>query len=445
MKKLIFPFISAFALSISSCSSDGGGSDETAQSPNIQWQKVFGGSSFDYASSVKLTNDGGYIFIGYTLSNDGDITGNHGGYDFWVVKLDNNGLVQWKKTYGGSYLEFAYSIEPTQDGGYILGGYTQSNNGDVSGNQGFNDIWVVKIDSTGNIQWQKTLGGSSSDIAKSIVQTGDGGFIVAGHTDSHDGDVSGFHGSLDFWVVKLDSNGAIQWQKVLGGAADDIAESVKLTGDGGYIVAGYTRSNNDDVSGNHGLNDIWVVKLNSNGDILWQKTLGGSNFDEAKSIQQTVDGGYIIAGSTYSNNGDVSGYHPSNSIYGSDDAWIIKINSNGDIQWQKCLGGSNFDQAKSIQQTVDGGYIIAGSTSSNNGDVSGLHGNSNDAWVVKLNGSGVIQWQKTYGGDGSDQFTSIDTTLDGGYIVLGETTSTAGDLTGVNSSPPYDKIWLVKL
>ncbi len=200
-----------------------------------------------------------------------------------------------------------------------------------------------------------------------------------GGTFSNDGDVSGNHGIVDSWIVKLNSSGDIIWQKCFGGTDDDVAFSIQQTSDGGFIVAGYTSSNDGDVSGNHGGGDYWVVKLDSSGTIQWQKCLGGTDNDEAKSIQQTSDGGYIVAGETWSNDGDVSGNH------GNSDYWVVKLNSSGDIEWQKCLGGTVKDIAKTIQQTSDGGFIVAGYTNSNDGDVSGIHGDYYDFWVVKLN------------------------------------------------------------
>ncbi|MHA1651797.1 MAG: hypothetical protein ACTSYB_16515, partial [Candidatus Helarchaeota archaeon] len=191
---------------------------------------------------------------------------NHGGYDFWVVKLSSTGVIEWQKCLGGSNNDWVYSVQQTADGGYIVAGFTVSNDGDVSGNhdgEDFCDFWVVKLSSTGVIEWQKCLGGSNYERAYSVQQTADGGFIVAGETKSNDGDVSGNHGGYDFWVVKLSSTGVIEWQKCLGGINDEGAYSVQQTADGGYIVAGYTDSNDGDVSGKHGVCacDFWVVKL----------------------------------------------------------------------------------------------------------------------------------------------------------------------------------------
>ncbi|MCL2011067.1 MAG: hypothetical protein FWG71_11075 [Synergistaceae bacterium] len=349
-----------------------------AAAPDIEWQKTLGGSGYDRAQSIQQTNDGGFIVAGYTNSNDGDVSGNNGGlWDAWVVKLDSAGEIEWQRCLGGSRDEIAYSIQQTSDGGYIVAGFTNSNDGDVSGNNGGEDAWVVKLDSAGGIEWQRCLGGSGSDGASSVQQTSDGGFIVAGATYSNDGDVSGNNGNLDAWVVKLDSTGGIEWQRCIGGYKEDHAYYVQQTSDDGYIVAGFTESNDGDVSGNNGGWDAWVVKLDSAGGIEWQRCIGGSEEDHAYYVQQTGDGGYIFAGSTRSNDGDVSGNN------GSRDAWVVKLGSAGEIEWQKCIGGSQWDEAFSIRQTSDGGFIVAGYTQSNDGDVSGNNGEG-DAWVVKL-------------------------------------------------------------
>jgi hypothetical protein len=221
-----------------------------------------------------------------------------------------------------------------------------------------------------NFQWQKCLGGTNDDYAYSIQQTRDSGYIVAGGTSSNDGNVHGNHGSSDIWVVRLDSNGSMQWLECPGGNSSDIAYSVQQTSDLGYVLAGATSSCDGDVRGNHGSSDAWIVKLDSNGFLLWQKCLGGSGWDEGRSIQQTTDGGYIVAGVTWSNDSDVTGNH------GRSDAWVVKLDSNGSLLWQKCLGGTGNDEANSIQQTADGGYIVAGVTWSNDSDVTGNHGRS---------------------------------------------------------------------
>jgi hypothetical protein len=408
-----------------------------SQAPDILWQKCFGGTSFDYSSSITITPDGGYIFAGVSNSIDGDVFGNQGGYDFSVVKLSNTGTIQWQKSLGGTLEDAASKIIPTSDGGYITVGYTDSNDGDVSGNHGYRDAWVVKLSNLGAIQWQKCVGGGvNSDYLYSIVQTSDGGYVAAGGTYSNDGDLSGNHGAFDAWVIKLSNVGTVQWQKCLGGTSNDNAKSIVQTLDGGYIIAGYAGTNDGDISGNHGYRDSWIVKLSNLGDIQWQKCLGGSNNDEANYITQTLDGGYVVAGYADSNDGDVFDNH------GYRDAWVVKLSSLGTILWQKCLGGSNGDGADSLEITSDGGYVMACSTQSNDGDVSGNHG-SRDAWVVKLSNLGIIQWQKCLGGSTSDVASSIALTQEGGYIIAGGTQSNDGDVLGNNGGA--NDAWIVKL
>ena len=414
------------------------GSSQKSKAGNGQsaWQRTLGGSGKDEAYSVQQTRDGGFVIAGRTESNDGDVSGYHGNGDAWIVKLDKNKNIIWQKILGGSNGDGMFSVQQTADGGYIVAGYTNSNDGDVFGNHGGSDAWIVKLDRNGNIVWQKALGGSNWDEAHSIQQTTDGGYIVAGYTKSNDGDVSGTHWILtDFWVVKLDKNGKIIWQRTLGGSDYDRAFSVQQTLDGGYIVVGYAGSNDGDVSGNHGSKDFWVVKLDMNGKIIWQKALGGTYGDEAYSVQQTSDGGYIVVGGTWSNDGNVSGNH------GSGDAWVVKLDNNGNIIWQKALGGSNNDWAYSVQQTADGGYIVAGYTESNDGDVSRNHGGT-DFWLVKLDSNGNIIWQKVLGGSDDDVAYSVQQMVNGGYIVVGVTGSNDGDVSGNHGNTDF---WVVKL
>jgi hypothetical protein len=396
----------------------------------IQWQRSLGGSDEDLPNSIQQTNDGGFIVAGYSFSNDGDVSGNHGDQDYWIVKLTNIGTIEWQKSLGGSGYDAAQSIRQTTDGGYIVAGISFSNDGDVSGNHGFLDCWVVKLSSIGAIEWQKSLGGSSGELGNSIQQTSDGGYVVAGWSSSNDGDVSGNHNSQDCWVVKLSSIGAIEWQKSLGGSGYDGANYIQQTSDGGYVVAGWSQSNDYDVSGNHGGEDYWIVKLTNTGTIEWQKSLGGSVRDISVDIDQTNDGGYIVGGFSESNDGDVSGNH------GSLDCWVVKLSSIGAIEWQKSLGGSSTDRGGSIQQTNDGGYVVAGFSASNDGDVSGNYGDA-DCWVVKLTNIGTIEWQKSLGGSAYDAANYIQHMSDGGYVVAGYSQSNDYDVSGNHGNYDY--------
>ena len=389
---------------------------------SIKWQKTYGGSRDDFTQSIQLTNDGGFIMAGFSWSNDGDVSGNHGEGDYWVVKTDHSGAVQWKKCYGGSWKEEAYYIQQTTDGGYIFTGLTESNDGDVTGFHGNQDCWVVKTDSLGNIQWEKCYGGSYYDYFKSIKQTTDGGYIFVGGTTSWDGDVTSYYGGYDYWVVKSDSLGVIQWQKSYGGSGDECAMNVQQTTDGGYIISGATESNVGDIFFNHGGYDFWVIKIDPSGFIQWQKTYGGSGEDIAFWGQQTNDGGYIFTGISASNDGDVTGNH------GMHDFWVVKTDSLGEIQWQKSYGGSDEDYAWSIHQTLDDGYIITGKASSDDGDLTSNHGYE-DYWVVKTDSLGVIQWQKSLGGSSYDEGFSIWQTNSNEYLFAGSSESNDGDVT----------------
>jgi hypothetical protein len=414
--------------------------------PSVLWQKCLGGDNYDEAYAIQQTNDDGYIIAGRTNSNSHDVSGNHGSYDYWVVKLDSIGNIQWQKCLGGTNADQAYSVKQTNDGGYIVAGYTNSTDGNISGNHG-NDYWIVKLDSSGSILWQKCLGGSGTDWAYSIILTNDSGYIVVGLSNSTNGDVIGNHGSSDYWIVKLDSGGNLQWQKSYGGSLNEGSynspSDIYQTSDNGYIFCGSTNSNNGDVSGNHDItgtySDCWVVKLDTIGNIQWQKCLGGSNTDMAYSIKQTIDGGYIIAGYTNSTNGDVSGKH-----VGVDDIWVMKLSSAGILQWQKCIGGSANEYAYSIQQINDGGYILAGTTASHDGDILGIHTytGGTDYCLAKLDSVGDIIWGKCYGGSSGDLAASVQQTEEGGYIVAGYSSSGNGDVSGQHGGNDF---WVAKL
>jgi hypothetical protein len=404
----------------------------------IEWQNTIGGSGSDALSSIQQTSDGGFILGGYSNSNiSGDKTANsQGGTDYWIVKTDALGNIQWQNTIGGSSDDVLRAIQQTADGGYILAGYSFS--------MGVN-YWIVKTDTLGNIQWQNTIGGSGEDFLFSIKQTIDGGYILGGYSDSNiSGDKSeNSQGSFDYWIVKTDASGNIQWQNTIGGSGVDVLLSIEQTIDGGYILGGYSNSNisGDKTENTQGSTDYWIVKTDNSGNIQWQNTIGGSGDDVLFSIQQTTDEGYILGGRSNSN---ISGDKTENS-QGSYDYWIIKTDASGNIQWQNNIGGSAADELSSIRQTNDGGYILGGTSQSNiSGDKAENSKGGYDYWIVKTNVSGVIQWQTTIGGSDADQFRSMCQTTDGGYILGGHSKSNvSGDKT--ESSNGGDDYWILKL
>jgi gliding motility-associated-like protein len=412
------------------------GGGQFSSPPCIEWQNTYGGSNQDLINAMQITSDGGFILAAVSTSNDGSLSSNYGGKDAWVIKLDSTGIIEWQKALGGSGNDGAISIKQTSDGGFIMAGSTASNDHDVSGNHGSSDLWVVKFNATGAIEWQKVLGGNADDSGNDIIQTADGGFIIGGQSQSNDGDVTGNHGGIDMWVVKLNNSGDILWQKSLGGSGEEQALGIQETGNGGVIATGYTNSNDGDVSGNHGNKDCWVVKINSLGTIEWQKTLGGTKDEIGDEIIKTADGGTIIAGYSDSDDGNVSGNH------GFVDCWVIKLDSTGMLQWQKSLGGSKNDFGNEIIQLSDGSYIMCGTSNSNDGDLSINYGGL-DFWVIKLSPDGNKEWQKTLGGSNLDGFgIKIKSTLNGGFVLAGNTESNDGDIS--NNHGVYD-IWAAKL
>ena len=329
------------------------------------WAKTYGGQGYDVALSARQTGDGGYIVAGQSWSFNPLFS------NAWIIKLDANGNTQWQKRYGGSLNDVSYSIEQTQDGGYIMAGETNA----VLPFLGL--FWAVKINANGEVQWQKTY---NQGWAHSIQQTSEGGYVATGMNMGKP------------WIVKLDANGSIQWQKKYAGILGDMAQSVQQTSEGGYIVAGMMKG------------EVWVLKLNSAGQTQWQKTYGNSSVDASFSIQQTQEGGYILASVSLTFGAGLT------------DIWIVKLDPNGEIEWQKTYGGSGLDLAHAIQQTQDGGYVVAGWTGS-------FGAGDKDAWVLKLDATGEIEWQKTYGGSGFELAHSIEQTQDGGYVVAGWTDS----------------------
>lgn len=411
--------------------------------PPIQRQISMGGSGVDMAQQMRSTKDKGFIIAGYSSSTDANVRGNHGGDDYWIIKLDNEFKKQWQRSLGGSGVDDAQDIQQTPDSGYVVIGSSTSDDGNVTNHHNGSifvnwDYWVVKMDKDGKIQWQKSLGGTGDDFGESVVCTNDKGYVVAGWSNSLDGDVTGNHGGNDYWVVKLDSTGNIIWQKSLGGSGSDIAFSINNTSANGYVVAGGSASNDGDVTTNQGDYDFWIVLLNNNGKIVSQKSFGGGSEDIAFSVQQTADNGLVVAGRSASNNGDL------NNNNGSLDEWIIKLRSNLSLQWQHNYGGTNDEEAHAVKQTKDSGYIVAGFSYSQNGDVTGNHGEPGnpDAWILKLNSRGQLDWEKCAGGSGAEYDNSILQTKDGGYISAASSNSTDGDVTGNHGDYDY---WIIKL
>ncbi|WP_452225651.1 hypothetical protein [Lacinutrix chionoecetis] len=281
-------------------------------SGNIIWQKSFGYQGADYGISVIQTNDTGYLITGVldvtASGGDGNTSkssNKHAGGDYWALKLDASGTIEWSKYYGGLFTDTPESVVQTEDNGFIIVGGSDSMDTDISNNIGSYDFWVVKISASGAIEWEKSFGGSQIDEAWAIVKSGDGNFLIAGDTRSNDANVSNNIGAADLWLIKISPSGELLWEKTYGGTSFDVARAIKATQDGGFVLAGSSRSSDVDVSENKGQNDAWALKINSSGTLMWQQTIGGTNIDFAYGIAELNDQTVVVVGDSYSNDEDI--------------------------------------------------------------------------------------------------------------------------------------------
>ncbi|MBI4647009.1 MAG: hypothetical protein HY738_10575 [Bacteroidia bacterium] len=355
------------------------------------WERTYSGINIDKGNSVQQTNDNGYIITGETNSFGA------GNTDVYLIKTDANGDTLWTKTFGGSNSDEGYSVQQTYDNGYIMVGST------YSFGTGSKDVYLIKTDTNGDTLWTKTFGGTNVDAGSAVQQTIDNGYIIAGYTYSFGA------GSQDVYLIKTDTDGDTLWTKTFGGTNIDLGNSVQQTYDNGYIIVGNTFSFG---AGNY---DVYLIKTDTNGDTLWTKTFGGTNVDVGSAVQQTIDNGFIIAGWT------------KKSYYaGSWEVYLIKTNADGDTLWTNTFGSAYSDYGRSIQQTNDNGFIIAGYTQNYNfaGDY--------DAYLIKTNSYGDTIWTRTFGGNNNDFANSVQQTSDHGFIITGGTGSfNEGDTTDI--------------
>ncbi|MDD5529901.1 MAG: T9SS type A sorting domain-containing protein [bacterium] len=356
-----------------------------AGAPDTLWTRTFGGTNYDEAYSVQQTKDSGFIIAGMTSTAGTEAIAP----DVYLIKINSSGNTLWTKHFGGTLDDYGYSVQQTSDNGFIIVGYTRSSGA------GSEDVYIIKTNSSGDTLWTRTFGGATVDNGKSVQQTSDGGFIITGYTNSFGA------GGYDVYLIKMNSSGNTLWTKTYGGVQSDVGYSVSETPDGGFIIAGTTYSFG---AGNY---DVYLIRTNSSGDTLWTKTFGRADDDYGYSVR-FISGkteGFIIVGTTHSFGA------------GSYDVYLIRTNSSGDTLWTRTFGGTNGDGGNSIFETQDSGFIITGHTSSFGA------GGYDNIYLIRTNSSGDTLWTKTVGGTKDDYGYSVQQTQDGGFIIAGWTTS----------------------
>ena len=348
----------------------------------LLWSKTFGGSKDDRGEDIITTKDGGFALLGYSQSTDNDVTSNAGSKDFWVLKLTSSGTLSWQKNFGFLGSDYGTALLETNDNGYLITGVLDVTASNGQGNSrstqrhAGGDIWAIKLNNSGGLEWSKFYGGSFTDIPLGVVKTIDNGFIIAGSSDSADGDITNNKGGYDFWILKIEANGTVVWGKNFGGSEIDEASAITQTNDGNFIVVGDTRSSDKDVSNNNGAADLWMLKISQEGILIWEKTIGGSSFDVGRSISRTQDNGFIISGSSRSLDANFNNQ-------GQNDALIIKVDSEGNIVWQETVGGREIDFLYDAVELNNKTIIAVGESNSEDGDIPENKGFS-DGLIIQI-------------------------------------------------------------
>lgn len=433
---------------------------------DILWEKSYGGKHAEYLYDAIATPDYGFILAGSSISdkNGNKEEKNKGDLDYWLWKMDEHGNMDWQKSFGGNKVDLLQSIAITHDGGFILGGTSSSDKGidKKDFNKGLEDFWVIKLNAKGQELWQKTIGGSGMERLLSIAPSKDGGYILGGTSSSDKSDKNAegtedlygktedSRGNMDYWVVKLDKDGKIIWQKTIGGLYADELKSIQQTTDGGYILGGYSNSpiSGDKTEANFGMGDYWIVKLDEEGTITWQRTFGGDKDDNLFTLSQTKDGGYILGGNSNSS----ATHSKTKSNKEGTDFWVIKLDEKGTIDWQETYHYGKTDILTSIVENPDGTFLIGGyaqseaQAKSQKSKIKSLPSDKegiNDYIALKINAEGEEIWTQTVGSKGDEVMKKLLETRDGGYLLAG--TSNGKVSRDKNSTKGGDDFWVVKL
>ncbi|MBU0765288.1 MAG: T9SS type A sorting domain-containing protein [Bacteroidetes bacterium] len=403
-----------------------------AQNISVSWQQNYGGTDYESPSKILITADGGFIFASSTSSNDGDISLNNGFFDYWIVKTDQSGEIEWESSFGEYEGDICHDMIPGINGGWLAVGFTTVHDPDTNTNT---NVWVVKIDGNGEMEWQESYGGSESENAFAVIATSDSNYMLAGMTNSSDGDVSFNNGDGDIWLIKIDTDGQLLWEKTYGGSLGDLALYLIELPDSGILITGYSYSSDGDIEFNYGYHDAVVIRTDNVGNMLWQKTYGGSGQDKLESVVLCDDNGFLIAGRTNSDDHDVTGH------IGEDDIWILKLDSGGNLEWQKTFGGSDNEYLGQIIKSEDNKYIVIATSYSDDYDLSSNAGEG-DIWIFEIDTSGNKGWSFSAGGSGFDYALKGCPLYEGKLIIIARSNSIDGDFT-LNYG--FDDIWLLIL
>lgn len=439
------------------------------QAQKIQWDKSLGGKQSDYLMDAIATPDYGFILAGSSLSvKSGSKTQSSHDMDYWLWKMNEKGEAEWQQNFGGSGSDFLYSIALTSDGGFILAGTSNSPKSydKLTPHQGLDDVWVLKLNARGEIEWQVTLGGIDQERVHRILPYGDG-YLLAGSSASAAGRIQGavtkeqvvpkmgdHYGDLDYWVVKLKSTGEVAWQKTYGGTYIDELRSVVIAPDGGLLLGGYSNSpeSGTKTQENRGIGDFWVVRTDANGEALWQRTLGGDRDDQLQAMVATADQGYLLGGNSNSS----SSAEKTASNQSGTDLWLVKMDDQGTLLWQKTYDFGqtdvltsmvlNADQSLLIGGYAQGEYSKVGSKLAKRMPVGGAlkaKKGTDDYIALKVDAKGEELWSRTVGSNGFDLLRKVIETRDGGYLMAGISDAKAtGDKSG---SVGRHDFWVVKL
>lgn len=411
-----------------------------AQVPTISWEKSIGGSNTDKVEKIIATHDGGYAVVGYSYSNDFDVPSNNGDWDIFVSKISYNGMIEWTRSFGGTGEDEGFAIQELNNGDFMICGTTIGYDPNFLPNYGHTDIVLIKLNKEGNLLWKKNKGGSKNDFCRDMIKTSDGNLIIAGSSGSLDIDATINRGNTDFWIVKIDTSATILWQKSYGGDNEELAYSIMETNDKGFVVVGQSRSEIDTVN-NYGEADAFVFKIDAVGYVIWQKHFGGSANDKFRSALQLADNSFLIIGDTYSFDYDATQNHGQGE---NRDSFVVKLSATGETEWIRCYGGSSEDDARKAFQTSDGLIVMLNQihSSSNDGDITTMYGQA-DFWLLKIDLSGNILWQKNYGSSGHEEPTCMLYTPDDGFIFVGNAYPYIDhDITHGYGN---DDIWIAKL